>query len=62
MAKTKDKNAKQEGEGENKDETRPDYEELASRVTVISKPLASRKLTKKVYKVVKKGTIEIVNY
>jgi hypothetical protein len=29
---------------------------------VISKPLASRKLTKKVYKVVKKGTIEIVNY
>ncbi|XP_031566694.1 H/ACA ribonucleoprotein complex subunit 2-like protein [Actinia tenebrosa] len=55
MAK-KDKNNKQEEDGENKDESRPDYDELASKVTVISKPLASRKLTKKVYKVVKKAT------
>lgn len=57
MAK-KDKTSKQEEDGENKDESRPDYEELASKVTVISKPLASRKLTKKVYKVVKKGRVK----
>lgn len=34
---------------------RPDYSELIKYVTVISKPLASRKLTKRLYKTVKKG-------
>ena len=36
---------------------RPDYEELIERVSIISKPLASRKLTKKLYKTVKKGNV-----
>ena len=37
------------------DSERPDYSELIKYVTVISKPLASRKLTKRLYKTVKKG-------
>eukprot|EP00051_Salpingoeca_urceolata_P026880 m.479121 g.479121 ORF g.479121 m.479121 type:complete len:154 (+) comp21325_c0_seq1:61-522(+) len=32
-----------------------DYETLAARVSVISRPLASKKLTKKIYKTVKKA-------
>ena len=32
------------------------YEELVARVSVIAKPLASKKLTKRLYKTVKKGT------
>jgi ribosomal protein L7Ae-like RNA K-turn-binding protein len=32
------------------------YEELVTRVSVIAKPLASEKLTKRVYRAVKKGT------
>ena len=56
MAETKAKDAKKVDEAET-DEPRPDYEVLASRITLISKPLASRKLTKKLYKVVKKGEL-----
>ncbi|KAK3751756.1 hypothetical protein QZH41_011358 [Actinostola sp. cb2023] len=55
MAETKAKDAKKVDEAET-DEPRPDYEVLASRITLISKPLASRKLTKKLYKVVKKAS------
>ena len=31
------------------------YEELLNHVSVIAKPMASRKLTKRIYKVLKKG-------
>ncbi|EDO48688.1 predicted protein [Nematostella vectensis] len=54
MAKSKDEN-KEESEEKNK-ETRPDYDELAAAVSIIAKPLASRKLTKKLYKTVKKAS------
>ncbi|XP_032221958.2 H/ACA ribonucleoprotein complex subunit 2-like protein [Nematostella vectensis] len=54
MAKSKDKN-KEESEEKN-GETRPDYDELAAAVSIIAKPLASRKLTKKLYKTVKKAS------
>ena len=39
------------------DETlpRPEYSELVKTVNVIAKPLAGRKLTKRLYKTVKKG-------
>lgn len=62
MAKSKDKKKDTEnGEGdENKDESRNeeptlDYDELVKRVCAIAKPLAGRKLTKRLYKTVKKG-------
>ena len=35
---------------------RPSYEELVKMVNVISKPMASKKLTKKIYKLVKKSS------
>ena len=34
---------------------RPEYEELIKMVNIVSKPLASKKMTKKVYKLVKKA-------
>ena len=34
---------------------RPDYDELIKRISVIAQPLASRKLTKRLYRTVKKG-------
>ena len=34
---------------------RPSYEELITQMNVIAKPLASKKMTKKIYKVVKKA-------
>lgn len=61
------KNSKQvEGKNENSNKTldntadegsaeRPPYSELARRISVIAKPLASKKLTKKVFKTIKKG-------
>ena len=62
MAKSKDKKKDTEnGEGdENKDDTKIeeptlDYDELVKRVCAIAKPLAGRKLTKRLYKTVKKG-------
>ena len=62
MAKSKDKKRDTEnGEGdENKDDTKNeeptlDYDELVKRVCAIAKPLAGRKLTKRLYKTVKKG-------
>ena len=49
------------GETESKD-VRPDYDILKHRVNVISNPLASRKLTSKLYKTVKKGIkYEVIN-
>ena len=33
---------------------RPDYEELVTMLNIVSKPLASKKMTKKIYKLVKK--------
>lgn len=58
MAKSKDK--KRESEGGEADESKTeeptlDYEELVKRVCAIAKPLAGRKLTKRLYKTVKKG-------
>lgn len=38
-----------------KDDDKQAYEELLNHVSVIAKPMASRKLTKKVYKLLKKG-------
>ena len=65
MAKSKDKKKDTEnGEGdENKDDTKIeeptlDYDELVKRVCAIAKPLAGRKLTKRLYKTVKKGKIK----
>ena len=62
MARSKDKKKDTEnGEGdENKDDTKNeeptiDYDELVKRVCAIAKPLAGRKLTKRLYKTVKKG-------
>ena len=62
MAKSKDKKKDTEnGErDENKDDTKNeepalDYDELVKRVCAIAKPLAGRKLTKRLYKTVKKG-------
>ena len=59
-SKTKDE---ENGDSESKLDTttsseiteRPSYEELVKTVSIISKPLASKKLTKKLYKTVKKG-------
>lgn len=62
MARSKDK--KRESENGAGDETRDeskidepslDYDELVKRVCVIANPLAGRKLTKRLYKTVKKG-------
>ncbi len=44
-----------DNENEDGGSDRPSYEELITKVSVISKPLASKKLTKKLYKTVKKG-------
>lgn len=62
MARSKDKKRDTEnGEGdENNDDTKTeeptlDYDELVKRVCAIAKPLAGRKLTKRLYKTVKKG-------
>ena len=37
---------------------RPEYDELITMLNVVSKPLASKKLTKKIYKLVKKSAKE----
>ena len=62
MAKSKDKRRESEnGEKDgDKDETMTeqptlDYDELVKRVCAIANPLAGRKLTKRLYKTVKKG-------
>ncbi|PFX22412.1 H/ACA ribonucleoprotein complex subunit 2-like [Stylophora pistillata] len=63
MARSKDKKKDAEnGEADDtKDDSRideptVDYEELVKRVCAIAKPLASRKLTKRLYKTVKKAS------
>jgi H/ACA ribonucleoprotein complex subunit 2 len=38
-----------------KEKDTPSYDELLNHVSVIAKPMASRKLTKKIYKLLKKG-------
>ena len=62
MGKSKDKSAVEEDTNGNevldKSEIkieRPDYEELLTMVNVIAKPMASKKVTKRIYKVVKKA-------
>ena len=62
MARSKDKKGESESGGGdiNKDETKNDeptldYDELVKRVCAIANPLAGRKLTKRLYKTVKKG-------
>lgn len=62
MARSKDKKRESEsGEGDGKkdepknDEPTLDYDELVKRVCAIANPLAGRKLTKRLYKTVKKG-------
>ena len=47
----KDKEVKEVEPEADAEESGPSYEELAARVSAISKPLASKKLTKKIYKV-----------
>lgn len=42
-----------------KSSDRPDYDELVRRVNVIAQPMASRKLTKRLYRTAKKGELEI---
>ncbi len=56
-AKTPEKSAEtDQNDTVNENEAdRPSYEELITKLSVISKPLASKKLTKKLYKTVKKG-------
>ncbi|XP_068746148.1 H/ACA ribonucleoprotein complex subunit 2-like protein [Montipora capricornis] len=63
MAKSKDKKREiQNGEGDGdkedaaKEEATLDYDELVKRVCAIAKPLAGRKLTKRLYKTVKKAS------
>jgi len=59
MAKSKDKKRESEGgEGDESKTEEPtlDYEELVKRVCAIAKPLAGRKLTKRLYKTVKKAS------
>lgn len=53
-SKEKDTEAK---EVEVADPERPEYEELVTRVSEIAKPLAGKKLTKRVYRTVKKGKL-----
>eukprot|EP00041_Stephanoeca_diplocostata_P034056 m.1142371 g.1142371 ORF g.1142371 m.1142371 type:complete len:158 (+) comp24454_c0_seq3:134-607(+) len=61
MGKSSDKKASKKSKKEAKSEKvgdtaeGPSYDELVSRVNVISKPLAGKKLTKKLYKGVKKA-------
>ena len=52
MAKEKKEKRKSEVEGESKEEN---WDVLLSRVGPIAQPLAPRKLTKRLYKIVKKG-------
>lgn len=44
------------GDGEEKKKTTPSYEERVTAVNIISKPLASKKSTKKLHKLVKKAS------
>ncbi|XP_074640589.1 H/ACA ribonucleoprotein complex subunit 2-like protein [Tubulanus polymorphus] len=53
--KEKKEKRKSEGAGDGEEQTGPSYDELLKFVSVISNPLASRKLTKKLYKLTKKA-------
>ena len=60
MAKSRDKTKDSEHNDEKKEETKKeepnlDYDELVKRMCAIANPLAGRKLTKRLYKTVKKG-------
>jgi len=61
MGKSKDKSIIEDDADKTLDQTgdikleRPDYDELITQVNLIAKPLASKKMTKKIYKVVKKA-------
>ena len=52
---SKDK-AEKAAPAEAPEEERPEYEELVTRVNTIAQPLAGKKLTKRLYKTVKKGS------
>ena len=54
MGKEKKEKRKSEA-GAEEEETGPSWEELLSRVGPIANPLASKKLSKKLYKCIKKG-------
>ena len=51
----KDKKEKRKSEGEDGEDEKAKWEERVQFLNPISKPLASRKLTKKLYKTIKKG-------
>ena len=60
--KSKDKDASEPDTAQDKtmeeeNTERPPYEELVKQISVISKPLASKKLTKKLFKTIKKGRV-----
>ena len=44
-----------DGTMDDEDAGRPPYKDLIQKISVIAKPLASKKLTKKIYKTIKKG-------
>ena len=44
---------------EEENSERPPYEELVKQISIISKPLASKKLTKKLFKTIKKGRVGV---
>jgi len=43
-----------------KDDGKAAYDELLNHVSIIAQPMASRKLTKKVYKLLKKGNFNLL--
>ena len=55
MTKSKKEKRQSEGGDDSFVDKEGRWEELVQRVTTIAKPLASRKLTKKLYKIIKKG-------
>ena len=55
-SKVEDENKTLDTTEDNEQTDRPAYKELIKKVNVIAKPLASKKLTKKLYKTIKKGT------
>ena len=56
-SKVEDENKTLDTTEDNEQTDRPPYKELIKKVNIIAKPLASKKLTKKLYKTIKKGTV-----
>lgn len=57
--KTEGANSELEVSGKTEEQTELTYEEKVANCNVIAKPMASKKLAKKCYKVVKKGKFSI---